>query len=384
MSQRVLFAITVYNGGDVVTECLRSAAKMSSELFDTDVLILDDASSDSGFSADIRSLCAELGLNYYCTPRNLGIPRNFNIGMLSAYYKNYDYVVIANSDVIFASNLIDRLASVFLTDPQIGSVTAWSNNVSIYSIPNEDAGLYLANQETVDWVGKSLAGYFHERVIDIPTGIGFCLCIPSKVIEHVGLMDPIYGRGYCEETDWCLRAKSLGYRNVLAASAFAFHQGQASTRDAGMLAAGHTTVPAHERIIDYRYPNFRDDVDAFIESTSLKDLSEEAIAQLVIAASHEFSYEITIGHLHSHELASTIPQISIEHNGLNLTVFALYKGFQTKISVTHEDILAEVINRIGREPSRIRLFGAELMPATILESARRHNVSRELSYPVRV
>ncbi len=38
---------------------------------------------------------------YYCTPRNLGIPRNVSLGMLTAVKRGYDYVVISNSDVLY-------------------------------------------------------------------------------------------------------------------------------------------------------------------------------------------------------------------------------------------------------------------------------------------
>ena len=51
--QRLLFAITVYNGRDVVMPCLRSAAAMVAELVDVDVIVLDDASPEPGFSHNI-------------------------------------------------------------------------------------------------------------------------------------------------------------------------------------------------------------------------------------------------------------------------------------------------------------------------------------------
>ena len=60
--QRVLFAITVYNGRDFVPECLRSAAAMDPEHAEVDLLVLDDASPEPGFSEDIAALCSELGI----------------------------------------------------------------------------------------------------------------------------------------------------------------------------------------------------------------------------------------------------------------------------------------------------------------------------------
>ena len=140
---RLLLAITVYNGRTVVPACLRSAAALRPTKADMDVLVLDDCSPDPGFSGEIRALCGTLGFQYYRSPRNLGIPRNVNLGLMRARDANYDFVIIANSDVLFAANLPDTLIETAATDPTIGSVTAWSNNVSIFSLPNEDPDLYL-------------------------------------------------------------------------------------------------------------------------------------------------------------------------------------------------------------------------------------------------
>ena len=128
--------------------------------------------------------------------------------------------------------------------------TAFSTNVSIYSMPNTDPDVHLSDQSVVDWLGATLAGLYGGTAIDIPAGISFSMIIPIDVVTAVGVMDPVFGRGYCEETDWSLRSHQTGYRIALAPGAFVYHQGGGSNRDAGLLEDGHTSVPAHERIID--------------------------------------------------------------------------------------------------------------------------------------
>lgn len=54
---RLLFAITVYNGREVVFSCLRSAAAMVHDAVELDILVLDDASPDPGFSEEVRVAC---------------------------------------------------------------------------------------------------------------------------------------------------------------------------------------------------------------------------------------------------------------------------------------------------------------------------------------
>ncbi len=91
---RILLAITVYNGQAFVPRCLQSAARVGRQTADLDVLVLDDASPEPGFSAALAQHCARLGFRYYRSPRNLGIVRNVNLGMLAATEGAYDYLLM--------------------------------------------------------------------------------------------------------------------------------------------------------------------------------------------------------------------------------------------------------------------------------------------------
>ena len=47
-------------------------------------------------------------------------------------------MILLNSDTILPSNLIPTLVRPLIEDASISSTTAWSNNASVYSIPNSD------------------------------------------------------------------------------------------------------------------------------------------------------------------------------------------------------------------------------------------------------
>src|SRR5688500_1460007 len=106
---RVLVAVLVYNGRDFVPRCLESISRLEKGASEADVLILDDHSPDPGWSEELSELCAAHNFGYYRSPRNLGIPRNFNLGVLRAVSAGYDYVVLLNSDVVVPYNLVDQL-----------------------------------------------------------------------------------------------------------------------------------------------------------------------------------------------------------------------------------------------------------------------------------
>ena len=139
-----------------------------------------------------------------------------------------------------------------------------------------------------------LEAHFAGRPVDIPVGVGFCMLVPVAMIHEVGLLDPIFGRGYCEEVDWCLRAKQFGYRNVLAPSAFVYHIGNATTKTVGILEHWETSDPANEAIIDLRYPTYRDDLVEWDERTTLEEPATEAVTELVMDGAREFGYVVEV------------------------------------------------------------------------------------------
>lgn len=70
------------------------------------------------------------------------------------------------------------------------------------------------------------------RTVDLPTAVGFCMYIRRACLDRVGLFDASrFGRGYGEENDFCMRAASAGWRNVLAGDVFVFHEGAVSFSD---------------------------------------------------------------------------------------------------------------------------------------------------------
>jgi GT2 family glycosyltransferase len=384
LEPRVLLAITVYNGPELVPSCLRSAARVSNDACANDILVLDDASPLPGFSGDVRLLCEELGIGYYRSPRNLGIPRNVNLGLLRALQGGYDYVVIANSDVIFSRRVVTQLVGACSSDASIGSVTAWSNNVSIYSLPNSDPDRYLSDQGMVDWLADELGAEFGDEAVDIPAGISFCICIPTPALRSVGLMDPVFGRGYSEETDWTLRSKSLGYRITLAPSAFVYHQGGGSSVAAGLVENRHTGVPANERIVDMRYPNFRSEVSAYQSATSPGIMRQAALHRIALEGARQHGYEVTVGHIRGGEAGSDLARISIEKVEGRLRAFALFKGFTAELDLGTEDPIGSVIGQIGVEPTAIRLFDRRILRWGHGTPVQAPLAADEVGYPPRV
>ncbi len=428
---RTLLAITVYNGRAFTPRALGSAARLQTA--ECDVLVLDDCSPEPGWSAELAILCENLGIGYYRSPRNLGIPRNFNLALLLCEDGGYDAVIIANSDVIFPSNLISSMEAVAEAErPQgaapIASVMAWTNSASIYSLPNLDPDRFLADEPTVDSISSLLAQHFGPRGVEIPVGVGFCILIRHDAISAVGLFDPVFGRGYCEEVDWCRRAVERGWVNVLAPGVFVYHMGGATNRDAGLLRPGEQTVHVNEDIVDRRHPDYRDVVAAWEADGSFAATVQEAVVLLVGAAARERGYVLEATWLNrprtmeragvvaaesglsglepvQFEVAPDVgpaarsrplqpsPSTGVSSSGVSsrsawpdpdaVVVHAVADGFVCAIAVTEGGVLGAVADFVGVLPAEVRIHAPGSVADQLRAEAGRGGVAlRELArYP---
>ena len=246
-------------------------------------------------------MTTELGFGYYRTPRNLGIPRNMNLGMLRAVDAGYDAVILLNSDTIVPSNLIPTLIRPLIEDPSISSTTAWSNNSSVYSIPNSDPDRLggRSRESSTGSPSDSTRSSTDKRYPSLRAS-GSAWPFRRAIINDVGLMDPVFGRGYSEEIDWCLRSHTMGYHSVLAPSCFVYHAGSGITKAEGLIGDGDRTVHAHQAIIDQRYPLYTSQLIALSASSIVDGMRERGLNRIIISAARQHGYRLETSRLHQH------------------------------------------------------------------------------------
>ena len=351
---------------------------------DVRLVVLDDCSPEPGWSDELEELCGTLEIDYYHSPRNLGIPRNMNLALEFGRVSDADHVVLLNSDVIVPHNLVDVMVGVAEADAATASVTAWSNNVSIFSLENDDPDRQLADRDVVNDISEALQAEFGTTSIDVPVGVGFCMLIPMPVAEHVGLLDPIYGRGYCEEVDWCRRAVGLGYRNVVAPGCFVYHIGNASAKEAGLLAAGATTVWEHEAIVDVRFPGYREALATFDRDNPFPALRERALRAVVKSAAQAHGYELHATWLHRR--ADALVRFVIEPEGRLGFLVGRYRGFSVSVPFDGAAVVESVISFVGQHPTNVNVFDRGRLAELVSEQASDWGlrIHRPAGYPERV
>ena len=237
--------IPVYKGLLQTRRCIDSVLR-SAQATPFAIVAVDDASPEPEITGHLRDMAEQGRITLLRNESNLGFVHSVNRGM--ALHPERD-VVLLNSDTEVANDWLDRLQRCACGQPDIGTVTPFSNNATICSYPFEGWTGGVPGVLGLAALDRLFATVNAGRTVDLPTAVGFCMYIRRACLDRVGLFDASrFGRGYGEENDFCMRAASAGWRNVLAGDVFVFHEGAVSfseERSALTESAGKTLADLH-------------------------------------------------------------------------------------------------------------------------------------------
>lgn len=225
MSVRVV--IPIYNAFDEALVCLRSL------LLHTDtavpVFIIDDAST----VGDFADYAKENGFfsnsfQFVRNQKNLGFAASVNRGFFELGDPHAD-VLLLNSDTVVTSNWLEKLSKAAYSADNIGTVTPFSNNGDIVSLPRTGVENPLPLNLSLDSFAELIEHAAQNTYPELPTCVGFCVYVRRKLLDTIGGMNvQEFGVGYGEENEFALRAKVAGFQNILDDSTFIYHKGAKS------------------------------------------------------------------------------------------------------------------------------------------------------------
>ena len=264
--------VPVYNAADDLDRCIESVLAHTSG--DYRLIVIDDASPDAAVRAYFAQLEARRlpQVLLLVNERNLGFTLNANRGM-SAARAGTDLVLL-NSDTAVTRGWLDALVRCAASDPAIGTITPFSNNAEICSLPRFCENNRWPVSRDAEPMVRALERAAVPTYPDLPTGVGFCLYIRRALIDAIGMFDPVFGLGYGEENDLCMRAAAAGYRNVLCEDAFVLHLGGSSFGDKRA-----DLAERNMQILLDRHPHYLDQVRAYIAADPARPLRELALSQ---------------------------------------------------------------------------------------------------------
>lgn len=258
--------VPVFRGLEETRRCLESVLACASDVH-FELVAVDDCSPEPAVVALLDELAAAGRLTLLRNDCNLGFVASVNRGM--RLHPERD-VVLLNSDTEVVNDWLDRLHRAAHSAADVATVTPLSNNGTICSYPFEDWGgvvpgtLGLAGLDRL--IAETMAGEYAE----LPTGVGFCIYIRRDCLDAVGFFDEEhFGRGYGEESDFCMRARALGWRSLLAADVFVLHAGSVSFGEERL-----QRVREAEPVIAALHPDYARNVAAFLLADPLRFLRQ--------------------------------------------------------------------------------------------------------------
>lgn len=215
----VAIIILNWNGKLDTLECLASIENLDYSAYE--VVVVDNGSTDDS----VDQIKSEFpNITVLETGANLGYAGGNNFGIRFAVERSANYVLVLNNDVVVAPNLLTEFVEAAGMLPE-GSVLG----AKVFSYDQPDRLCSLAGQWDSELGGfhyigqddKDGPGY--DRFLQVDYIVGCAMFINAKTLADVGLLDERFFLNY-EETDWCFRAKELGYRCILVPKAKLWHK----------------------------------------------------------------------------------------------------------------------------------------------------------------
>lgn len=237
--------IPVYNALEDLKLCIESIQKHTDLSIDR-VVVIDDKSPDPNVYPYMQSI-AQPGIVVLQNEQNQGFSGTINRGLA---FSDRD-VVLLNSDTIVTERWIEKITACAYSDPAIGTVTPFSNNATLCSIPEFCGENMTPYGLSIDEYARVIERCSMRKYPRITVAVGFCMFIKREVVDLVGLFDQeTFQRGYGEENDFCWRTEQLGYHHVLCDDTYIYHSGTGSFLSDEKKAL----IAEHEAIIQDRFP----------------------------------------------------------------------------------------------------------------------------------
>jgi GT2 family glycosyltransferase len=260
LSRPVDIIIPVYRGREFIADFF--ASLFSSEIENAAITIVDDGNDDSVVAEYLQSdLLQRPDVKIIRKHQNEGFVLAVCTAFDNRVYQND--VVLLNTDTVLPRRWLPRLVGPLQANRQIASTTPFTNSGTICSFPV----IYQDNPPFLDMPTADIDSVFSrfdakDLILELPTGVGFCMGLSAEAISKVGFLDRVaFGRGFGEENDWCLRAEAANFKNTIVPNLYVHHK-----RGGSYSAAQKRDLLARNlAILDTRYQGYR---------TSLRDYQD--------------------------------------------------------------------------------------------------------------
>ncbi len=238
--RKVSVIIPTYNSYHTLKDAIKSLK--SQTLQPLEIIIIDNASSD-GTTEKIKKDFPSIKL--VTMKKNTGVTGGRNEGVKYLSPKA-DVVMFFDHDMVANKNMIKELVSVLDSQSDIGIVTPkifyWDKKNIIWAAGTD---VNLITGQTLFRGGEDIGQY--EKIEEVAVAPAVLL-VDRKLIDKKLKFDDIYFATY-EDTDYCFKAKKMGFLTYYTPRAYAYHKIPYDHNDANIRLLSRTYFVARNRVI---------------------------------------------------------------------------------------------------------------------------------------
>ena len=213
---RPLISIMIisYNGIDHIKACIESIKRNTPE--EHEIVVVDNARSDGSLDY-IKSVS---GVTVIENPSNIGYSPARAQAMAVV---RGEYIISLDDDTIVTKGWAKRLIRHLEAHPELGIIGPRSNYVSG---PQIVADARYTNISEMEAFAEAWSEAHEGELTPAYKLIGFCMCIPRKVLDKIGCIDYNFGKLFgFDDDDYSLRTQVAGFKLAIADDVFIHHTG---------------------------------------------------------------------------------------------------------------------------------------------------------------
>lgn len=214
---KVSIVILSYNKVAYTLKCIKSVLE-NSKYPTMEVIVVDNGSSKQTVTA-LKQVTKDSRLKFVFNKENLGFGQGNNVGLEKA---TGDYIIVLNNDTVITPGWIERLV-YHAKQPDVGLVGPVTN-----AIGNEARIRIRYDIDDKEDVYETVASYTYRHwgnVLNLKMIAAFCWIIRRDVYKKIGGFDPLYGKAFFEDDDYCMRVRQANLQIVCAEDVFIHHYG---------------------------------------------------------------------------------------------------------------------------------------------------------------
>lgn len=217
--------IPIHNAAHWVDWCLDEIVRYDSSFINR-IFFVDDGSEPEQSELIKQIALRSPNVVYVQTPgpsHGFGVACNYGATLSSS-----PNVLFLNTDCLLTEGCVESLLDSFSQDANIVLSCPVSNNSPALTFPMISGYSYIDMNRICR--ESAIDQPVEDQVLDACTVVGNCLMVRKDFFDEVGGFDPVWGKGYGEETDLHMKAFSLGLRGVVVLNSYVYHYGSGTFR----------------------------------------------------------------------------------------------------------------------------------------------------------